>query len=181
MLGAGLAVDPKVQNTGLDEGLTGLLAKIQDWVAGLTWQSRWRGHRDNTRDKREGKTPGNMRITLRLWSNHNILQHSTSVAGVLTSLDFFPSPNTLEVGAFVPEILILLTSHFDCLFFLLILPPSVRCAVISTAKGQHKYNYQCGIMEGRFVHVVLPELQKNLTICEVQVYSAMLSKLHKMK
>ncbi|XP_038586833.1 uncharacterized protein LOC119911929 [Micropterus salmoides] len=45
-----------------------------------------------------------------------------------------------------------------------------RCAIISIATGQSKYNYQCGIMEGRFVHVVLPGLQKNLTLCEVQVY-----------
>ncbi|XP_038556394.1 fucolectin-like [Micropterus salmoides] len=51
-----------------------------------------------------------------------------------------------------------------------------RCAIISIATGQSKYNYQCGIMEGRFVHVVLPGLQKKLTLCEVQVY--VLGKLH---
>ncbi|XP_045919928.1 uncharacterized protein LOC123979864 [Micropterus dolomieu] len=49
-----------------------------------------------------------------------------------------------------------------------------RCAIISIATGQSKYNYQCGIMEGRFVHVVLPGLQKNLTVCEVQVYGTVL-------
>ncbi|XP_073331683.1 uncharacterized protein [Pagrus major] len=49
-----------------------------------------------------------------------------------------------------------------------------RCAVISLAEGQHKYNYQCGIMDGRFVHVVLPGLQKNLTICDVRVYGTVL-------
>lgn len=61
---------------------------------------------------------------------------------------------------------------------LLVLPCSVRCAVISIAEGQRKYNYQCGIMEGRFVHVVLPGLQKNLTVCEVRVYGTLLGKLH---
>ncbi len=46
LLKAGLAVDPKVQNTDSDGGLTGLLAETQDWVTGLTWQSRWRAGGD---------------------------------------------------------------------------------------------------------------------------------------
>ncbi|XP_044038965.1 uncharacterized protein LOC122869752 isoform X2 [Siniperca chuatsi] len=49
-----------------------------------------------------------------------------------------------------------------------------RCAIISIAAGQRIYNYQCGIMEGRFVHVVLPGLHKKLTVCEVKVYGAVL-------
>lgn len=59
-----------------------------------------------------------------------------------------------------------------------VLPPSVRCAIVSTLEGQHRYSFQCGIMEGRFVHVVLPGLQKNLTVCGVQVYGTVLGKLH---
>ncbi|XP_042368626.1 uncharacterized protein LOC121962436 [Plectropomus leopardus] len=49
-----------------------------------------------------------------------------------------------------------------------------RCAVISISEGQLKYDYQCGVMEGRFVHVVLPGLKKTLTICEVLVYGTVL-------
>ncbi|XP_039678937.1 uncharacterized protein LOC120573323 isoform X2 [Perca fluviatilis] len=49
-----------------------------------------------------------------------------------------------------------------------------RCAIIYIADGQQQYNYNCGIMEGRFIHVVLPGLQKTLTICEVQVYGTVL-------
>ncbi|KAK5875650.1 hypothetical protein CesoFtcFv8_026710 [Champsocephalus esox] len=49
-----------------------------------------------------------------------------------------------------------------------------RCAIISVSEGEQKYNYQCGIMEGRFVHVYLPGLQKNLTVCEVEVYGTLL-------
>ncbi|CAK6977581.1 uncharacterized protein LOC121889964 [Scomber scombrus] len=49
-----------------------------------------------------------------------------------------------------------------------------RCAVISTTKGQTQYTYQCGIMDGRFVHVVLPGLKKTLTICEIYVYGSVL-------
>ncbi|XP_030286340.1 uncharacterized protein LOC115589536 [Sparus aurata] len=52
-----------------------------------------------------------------------------------------------------------------------------RCAVISLSAGQRIYNYQCGIMDGRFVHVVLPGLQKNLTICEVRVFGTVLENL----
>ncbi|KAK5848246.1 hypothetical protein PBY51_005877 [Eleginops maclovinus] len=49
-----------------------------------------------------------------------------------------------------------------------------RCAIISVSEGQQEYNYQCGIMEGRFVHVYLPGLQKTLTVCEVKVYGTVL-------
>ncbi|KAI9546284.1 hypothetical protein NQZ68_028700 [Dissostichus eleginoides] len=49
-----------------------------------------------------------------------------------------------------------------------------RCAIISVSEGLQKYNYQCGIMEGRFVHVYLPGLQKTLTVCEVEVYGTLL-------
>ncbi|KAJ4949215.1 hypothetical protein JOQ06_020733 [Pogonophryne albipinna] len=49
-----------------------------------------------------------------------------------------------------------------------------RCAIISVSEGEQKYNYQCGIMEGRFVHVYLPGLQKTLTVCEVEVYGTLL-------
>ncbi|KAM7366471.1 hypothetical protein PAMP_015909 [Pampus punctatissimus] len=49
-----------------------------------------------------------------------------------------------------------------------------RCAVISITEGQSKYTYQCGIMEGRFVYVVLPGLQKTLTFCEIHVYGNVL-------
>ncbi|KAL7374933.1 hypothetical protein ABVT39_009345 [Epinephelus coioides] len=49
-----------------------------------------------------------------------------------------------------------------------------RCAIISVAEGLFKYSYNCGVMEGRFVHVVLPGLQKSLTICEVLVYGTVL-------
>uniref|UniRef100_A0A8P4GIR3 Fucolectin tachylectin-4 pentraxin-1 domain-containing protein n=1 Tax=Dicentrarchus labrax TaxID=13489 RepID=A0A8P4GIR3_DICLA len=52
-----------------------------------------------------------------------------------------------------------------------------RCVVISTIEGQRKYDFQCGIMEGRFVHVALPGLQKKLTVCEIQVYGTVLGKL----
>ncbi|KAI3375685.1 hypothetical protein L3Q82_003984 [Scortum barcoo] len=45
-----------------------------------------------------------------------------------------------------------------------------RCAIISLTKGQRRYDFQCGVMEGRFVQVVLPGLRKNLTICDIQVY-----------
>ncbi|XP_037615503.1 uncharacterized protein LOC119482155 [Sebastes umbrosus] len=49
-----------------------------------------------------------------------------------------------------------------------------RCAIISIAEGQRKYNYHCGTMEGRFVHVVLPGLLKTLTVCEVRVFGTLL-------
>ncbi|KAI4808195.1 hypothetical protein KUCAC02_000260 [Chaenocephalus aceratus] len=49
-----------------------------------------------------------------------------------------------------------------------------RCAIISVSEGEQKYNYQCGIMEGRFVHVYLPGRQKTLTVCEVEVYGTLL-------
>nr|XP_033962441.1 uncharacterized protein LOC117464019 [Pseudochaenichthys georgianus] len=49
-----------------------------------------------------------------------------------------------------------------------------RCAIISVSEGEQKYNYQCGIMEGRFVHVYLPGRQKTLTVCEVEVFGTLL-------
>ncbi|XP_059210378.1 uncharacterized protein LOC131989196 [Centropristis striata] len=49
-----------------------------------------------------------------------------------------------------------------------------RCAVISTTEGQRIYNYHCGVMDGRFVHIVLPGLLKTLTVCEVKVYGTVL-------
>uniref|UniRef100_A0A8C6KUZ1 Fucolectin tachylectin-4 pentraxin-1 domain-containing protein n=1 Tax=Nothobranchius furzeri TaxID=105023 RepID=A0A8C6KUZ1_NOTFU len=45
-----------------------------------------------------------------------------------------------------------------------------RCAIISAAEGHTEYGYQCGVVLGRFVYVVLPGQQRNLTVCEVQVY-----------
>uniref|UniRef100_A0A3Q3A8H1 Fucolectin tachylectin-4 pentraxin-1 domain-containing protein n=1 Tax=Kryptolebias marmoratus TaxID=37003 RepID=A0A3Q3A8H1_KRYMA len=47
-----------------------------------------------------------------------------------------------------------------------------RCAIISTAEGQYKYDYECGKTLARFVHVVLPGEQRNLTVCEVQVFGS---------
>lgn len=61
-------------------------------------------------------------------------------------------------------------------WILLVYPCSVRCAVISVAEGWLRYSYHCGVMEGRFVHVSLPGLQKSLTICQVIVYGVMLGK-----
>ncbi|XP_032399874.1 uncharacterized protein LOC116706924 isoform X1 [Etheostoma spectabile] len=49
-----------------------------------------------------------------------------------------------------------------------------RCAIIYIGDGNQKYNYNCGIMEGRFIHVVLPGLKKTLTICELKVYGTVL-------
>ncbi|XP_026154288.1 uncharacterized protein LOC113125171 [Mastacembelus armatus] len=49
-----------------------------------------------------------------------------------------------------------------------------RCAVISVSPGETKYSYQCDIMAARFVHIVLPGLQKTLTVCEVEVYGTVL-------
>uniref|UniRef100_A0A8C6KV46 Fucolectin tachylectin-4 pentraxin-1 domain-containing protein n=1 Tax=Nothobranchius furzeri TaxID=105023 RepID=A0A8C6KV46_NOTFU len=46
-----------------------------------------------------------------------------------------------------------------------------RCAIISAAEGHTEYGYQCGVVLGRFVYVVLPGQQRNLTVCEVQVYA----------
>lgn len=37
-------------------------------------------------------------------SDNSVVLNTTSVAGVVTSSDFFPSPCTLEVGQAVPEI-----------------------------------------------------------------------------
>ncbi|XP_028262653.1 pentraxin fusion protein-like isoform X2 [Parambassis ranga] len=51
-----------------------------------------------------------------------------------------------------------------------------RCAVVSVVQGQRIYDYECGIMEGRFVHVVLPGQWRSLTVCEVQVFGAVLGK-----
>uniref|UniRef100_A0A3Q2D301 Fucolectin tachylectin-4 pentraxin-1 domain-containing protein n=1 Tax=Cyprinodon variegatus TaxID=28743 RepID=A0A3Q2D301_CYPVA len=47
-----------------------------------------------------------------------------------------------------------------------------RCAVVSTAVGRYKYDYQCESMFARFLHVVLPGQQRNLSVCEVQVYGS---------
>ncbi|KAF3837310.1 hypothetical protein F7725_004774 [Dissostichus mawsoni] len=47
-------------------------------------------------------------------------------------------------------------------------------AEVRIGLSKDKYNYQCGIMEGRFVHVYLPGLQKTLTVCEVEVYGTLL-------
>ncbi|KAG7221488.1 hypothetical protein INR49_002463 [Caranx melampygus] len=49
-----------------------------------------------------------------------------------------------------------------------------RCAVITFAQGQYKYNFDCEITEARFVHVVLPGEGKTLTLCEVQVFGTVL-------
>lgn len=57
------------------------------------------------------------------------------------------------------------------------LPPFTRCAVIAFAQGQHEYNFECEIMEARFIRVVLPGEGKTLTLCEVQVFGAVLGEL----
>uniref|UniRef100_A0A3B4UPZ1 Fucolectin tachylectin-4 pentraxin-1 domain-containing protein n=1 Tax=Seriola dumerili TaxID=41447 RepID=A0A3B4UPZ1_SERDU len=53
-----------------------------------------------------------------------------------------------------------------------------RCAVIAVSKGKNKYDFECEIMEARFVHVVLPGEGKTLTLCEVQVYGTVLGETH---
>ncbi len=63
LLRAGLAADPKVQNTD-SGGLTGLLARTQDRVTGLTWLSRCRAGRNGLmnpgleREQAGGQTGG---------------------------------------------------------------------------------------------------------------------------
>nr|XP_046237588.1 uncharacterized protein LOC124055038 [Scatophagus argus] len=54
---------------------------------------------------------------------------------------------------------------------------SKRCAFISVAEGHLTCDYQCGIMEGRVVHVVLPGPQRKLTVCDVQVYGTVLENM----
>ncbi|XP_023271097.1 uncharacterized protein LOC111661679 [Seriola lalandi dorsalis] len=49
-----------------------------------------------------------------------------------------------------------------------------RCAVIDVSEGKNKYDFECEIMEARFIHVVLPGEGKTLTLCEVQVYGTVL-------
>ncbi|XP_048039122.1 uncharacterized protein LOC125263964 [Megalobrama amblycephala] len=44
------------------------------------------------------------------------------------------------------------------------------CAVIPAIPAGESYNYSCNGMEGRYVIVYVPEDQKVLTLCEVEVY-----------
>ncbi|XP_051948130.1 uncharacterized protein LOC127619302 [Xyrauchen texanus] len=48
-----------------------------------------------------------------------------------------------------------------------------RCAVISMAEAGEVATYMCagGVMEGRYVNIVLPGKLTNLTLCEVKVYA----------
>ncbi|KAM9717490.1 fucolectin-3-like [Menidia menidia] len=48
-----------------------------------------------------------------------------------------------------------------------------RCATITTG-GQSTVSYQCEVQLARFVHVLLPGRQRNLTVCEVRVYGTVL-------
>uniref|UniRef100_A0AAZ3R7A9 Fucolectin tachylectin-4 pentraxin-1 domain-containing protein n=2 Tax=Oncorhynchus tshawytscha TaxID=74940 RepID=A0AAZ3R7A9_ONCTS len=45
-----------------------------------------------------------------------------------------------------------------------------RCVVISNIPAGETYTFQCNEMEGRYVVVVIPEQNKILTLCEVEVY-----------
>ncbi|XP_059356775.1 fucolectin-like [Carassius carassius] len=45
-----------------------------------------------------------------------------------------------------------------------------RCAVTSLVPAGSSVSFSCGGMEGRYVNMYIPNIQKYLTLCEVEVY-----------
>uniref|UniRef100_A0A8C2I119 Fucolectin tachylectin-4 pentraxin-1 domain-containing protein n=1 Tax=Cyprinus carpio TaxID=7962 RepID=A0A8C2I119_CYPCA len=45
-----------------------------------------------------------------------------------------------------------------------------RCAVTSPVPAGSTVSFSCGGMEGRYVNIYIPNIQKHLTLCEVEVY-----------
>ncbi|XP_052458936.1 fucolectin-5-like [Carassius gibelio] len=45
-----------------------------------------------------------------------------------------------------------------------------RCGVTSLVPAGSSVSFSCGGMEGRYVNMYVPNIQKYLTLCEVEVY-----------
>ncbi|XP_026109487.1 fucolectin-like [Carassius auratus] len=45
-----------------------------------------------------------------------------------------------------------------------------RCGVTSLAPAGSSVSFSCGGMEGRYVNMYVPNIQRNLALCEVEVY-----------
>ncbi|KAK3505650.1 hypothetical protein QTP70_020824 [Hemibagrus guttatus] len=47
--------------------------------------------------------------------------------------------------------------------------PSARCVIIPSMPAGASVNYTCN-MRGRYVNVIIPNVNQYLTLCEVEVY-----------